>query len=342
MDNSIVDYLKARKQASNFQSRQVLWGQFDPGERYVGSAEQNDRLLAALKLGEVAPELEFVSQVIPIDGEIHARILSDSSVLIENGLSLTSSNSEPLETVVLGTANRFGLIPLHIRNQHASSLGQLVLLPHNGQVRVDWWAVPTETTEESFIIKVDDPSLAELVEQFFNHFGDVSVEAAKRASEEFLEAASVSGMLFDVFMGAAVVLISGGGASVVIVPQVAQYGLDFSAKFIEHAVQLASQPSDQSDKDTLKALLTAPLTVARVGLSIVNARRAGKEINSTILKKNHRLCQSIVELNSLGGWSVDHYDVPADDEKQLRAAGNVLRSGIGNLISVVCAAQPKK
>ena len=339
MTTSVVDYLKARKQASDFLSRRLLWGQFDPRERYVGSAEQNIRLLNALKLGEAAPELEFVSPIVPVDGEIHARILSDTEVLIENGLSHTSMNADPYESVLLGTADRFGVIPLHIRNMHASSLGQLVLLMHDGQVRVDWWSVPTERAEESFIIVLDDPSTAELAEQFFNHFGDVAEDAARLASKELLKAASVSGILLDVFTGASVTLITGGGASVIISAQLAQYGLNFAAKFIEQAVQLAPQPLLQADKDKLKTLLTSPLTAARVGLSIMNIRSAGK--NVTNLKKNHQLCSSIVELNSLTGWAIDRYVEPAEDGKELQVAGSILRNVLGNTISVVCAAQPK-
>lgn len=334
--NSIVDYLKGRKQASDFQSRRILWGQFDPSEIYTGSVAQNTRLLHALKLGEASPELEFVSSVVPIGGEIHAKVLSRSQVLIENGLNLTSSNASSNATVLLGTASRFGLIPLHIRNESASSLGQLVLLPHDGQVRIDWWAVPTQTTEESFIISVADPSVKTLVEQFFKHFGDVAEDAAKLAAKDLLQAANASAILMDVFTGTVVVLVTGGTATIVISAQLAQYGLDFSAKFIEFAIELAPQPSQQADKDTLKALLTAPLTAARVGLSVVNASKTIKDLPR--LKKNLDLCSSIVELNSLTGWSVDRYVVPAEGEKDLQVAGSLLRSAVGNMISVVCAA----
>lgn len=342
--NSIVDYLKGRKQAADFQSRRILWGQFDPSEAYIGSAAQNTRLLSAFRLGEAAPQLEFLPPLIPVNGEIRARIRSQSKVLIENGLTLSSSNAEPTETISLGTANRFGMIPLQVRNESVSSLGQLVLLPHNGQVRVDWWAVPTETTEESFILTVTDPSLVVLLEQFSNHFQDVAKDAAKLASQEFVDAAKASGILLDVFAGAVVLLIPGGATfTFVISTQLAQYFLDFAASFIKHAVQLAPQPVSQADKSSVIATLTAPITVARIGLSVVKAAgNVGNVKNISQLRKNLDVCDSLVELDALSGWIVDQYVVPATGEQDLKAVGSLLRSSVDNMVSIVCAARKVK
>jgi hypothetical protein len=343
--NSIVDYLKRHKQASDFQSRRILWGQFDPREAYTGSPKQNSRLLSALRIGEAAPELEFLPPLIPVNGEIRARIRSQSTVLIENGLTLSSSNAEPTETISLGTANRFGMIPLHVRNESVSSRGQLVLLPQDGQVRVDWWAVPTETTEESIMVTITDSSLVSLLEQFSNHFQDVATEAAKRASKEFLEAVKASGILMDVFAGTVLLLIPGGGTfTFIISTQLAQYFLDFAASFIKHAVQLAPQPALQTDKDAVINTLTAPITVARVGLSVVKAAGSiGNVKNLSHLRKNLDICDSIVELDSLAGWVVEQYIVPADGQQQsLQVAGSVLRSAVDNVASIVCAARKAK
>ncbi|MGR0482110.1 MAG: hypothetical protein ACTFAL_12095 [Candidatus Electronema sp. V4] len=49
--DSIVDYLKSKKQAADFRSRQHLWTMFDPREIYTGSFEQNKQLLESMRIG---------------------------------------------------------------------------------------------------------------------------------------------------------------------------------------------------------------------------------------------------------------------------------------------------
>lgn len=340
MTTSIVDYLKAKKLASDFQSRQLLWGQFDPREIYVGSAEQNTRLLSALKLGETAPELEIVSKNIQVGEEIYARILSGSEVLIENGLTRTSSNAIPGDTVQLGTSDRFGVFPLHIRNKTTSSLGQLVLIPHEGKVHVDWWSVPSEPEEKSFMITVSDPTKVELLTKFSNHFQDVAGEAAKLAAQEMANTAKASAVMIDVFTGVVVVLIS-GGAGFVVTTQLAEYGLEFASSFMKYAVDLSPQPSRLSQKEELKSLFATLLSIPRIGLSLVNVRSGGKKLKDTNLKKNIDLCGSIVELQALSDWTIDQFEIDNGD-KTLNIAGSLLRNSIENMTAIVCAAQQKK
>jgi hypothetical protein len=79
-------------------------------------------------------------------------------------------------------------------------------------------------------------------------------------------------------------------------------------------------------------------------LSVVKAAGSiGNVKNLSQLRKNLDICDSIVELDSLAGWVVEQYIVPADGQQQsLQVAGSVLRSAVDNVASIVCAARKAK
>jgi hypothetical protein len=253
--DSLVDFLKARKQSSDFRSRQILWGLLDPREVYSGSATQNTRLLEALSFGEQAPELVFENALVIQGDAVTARIISPTPVVVESGLNRRSILADPDDVVDLGLADAFGIFPMHVKNDQVSSLGQLTLLPEGDRVSVQWWNVPTEIPEDSIFIELPDPSFETIVEQFFSHFPNVAGEAAEQAFEDLFSINNLTGLVFDSFSGMAILLIPGAGAGVYVAGLAVDYGFEFLAKFLEHAINLAPEPSDPADKAALRGLL---------------------------------------------------------------------------------------
>lgn len=327
--NSVVDFLKSRKQAADFRSREILWGAHKPKEVYLGTAAQNTLLLNALKRSEKAPFFEFPNSVVDLDAPIMAQVVSEAQVLIENGLRATSHSADSGELVHLGDADQFGFFPLAVQDNNGSTMGQLNLLPASGRVLVEFWATPNLVTPSSIVIPLPDPSVADLVRQFFSHFGDVYGDAARQAAADLFATERLLGMMLDGLAGVTIVLVTGGGGALYLGGAAAGYGMEFLAKLVDRAIEFSPQPSDPADKETLRQVLVTPLTALTLAMSVRQYR------------KDKRTCEALQALNSFGDWVVDKH-VVGPDPSPIEVAGSIMRSTVNPIISIVCTTTKKK
>ncbi|WPD24947.1 MAG: hypothetical protein SD837_10350 [Candidatus Electrothrix scaldis] len=349
--NSIVDYLKANKQAADFRSRQLLWATFDPREAYLGSAEQNTRLVEALKLGEQspqAPQLYFIDQEINFGDSITATVISNSlisnsKVGIENSLTQTSTEVDSNQEIDLGRVqdDRLGIFPVHLKTNASTpilSSGLLSLLPANGKVAAQWFPVPIKRDDQRILLNVseDSPGMEERVKKyFFSHLPEVAGDALENALIKMTAGDKLPGLFFDGAVGVGMISIAiwnpvVGGPLIVeyFVPMGISYLVEFTTIFFEEAIKLLPASWTDEEKETLRLLLVVPLSVLRFGISYRQ------------FKKNKELCTTVTELNTLVNWIDSRENILPDSP--IKTIGTIVSSTTNPIISLVCTAKKYK
>jgi hypothetical protein len=346
--DSIVDYLKSKKQAADFQSRQRLWAIFDPREVYTGSHEQNKRLLEFFRIGDLSPQLEISHKLIEAGGYINAKITKGSNVLIENFLNKSSMNASEGDVVNLGRADTFGLFPLHITNYFYSSSGALILTPANGKVSVQWLSVPIELKDKTIIINIPS-EFSQLFRRFISEIENNKIietvmvngkeENIRLIQKSFQLAINeqfnnqnlpglITGLTTEVFAGIVIGIMTGGYIAY-ISWMAADYSLEFILKFLNHAIDISLDDIQKDDRESLKKIFLGAASVLRVGISIFR------------IKEDNHICESITHLNTIANWTVNKFDNNYSSS-QVGIAGSALSSTLNPLLSIICAIKNKK
>ena len=128
---SLVEFLDERGVDSSFDSRDILWQQFKPNEKYTGTAAQNLALLEQLQQDEIVPKLELTANIFDVGDLVRARVVSSATVGIETYLGSRSFAAEPDEIVDLGTVREIGSFPIRITNNLLFREGILLLFPQS-------------------------------------------------------------------------------------------------------------------------------------------------------------------------------------------------------------------